>query len=150
MDYPVRYEDYWQNATDNEENSDEENVITRRPRLMSEATWLQVEKFLSVAAQLHQEIHLLESYVEDVKLKHSQLLVSPHEDKSKVLVFFLFSSFIKNIFAEAKGELDSVMEAFNQLSRKVRKTVKGKELMLLGGLHWSLHPTYWALQGQSG
>lgn len=74
IDFPIRFEDHW-NETDN---------LMPFPQ----TEWIKVEGFLSVVEQIQQQITLLESYVKDVKVKHSQLsnqlLLSPHEDQSRL------------------------------------------------------------------
>lgn len=45
--------------------------------LYTEEQWSGVEAFLERVTQLQNNLRLLKSYVEDVKIKHSQLLVSP-------------------------------------------------------------------------
>lgn len=81
IDFPVRFEDHWH---------DTDPLLTLYTPESPE--WTKLELFLSVVEQVQQQITLLESYVEDVKVKHSQLLVSPHEDKSIYLTLQLLEA----------------------------------------------------------
>jgi hypothetical protein len=62
---------------------------------------------------------MLESYIEDLKYKHSQMIVTPHTDQRMLIILFM------NLFSELKSDVDLIMVAFKNLSQATTNQLKG-------------------------
>uniref|UniRef100_A0A914W921 t-SNARE coiled-coil homology domain-containing protein n=1 Tax=Plectus sambesii TaxID=2011161 RepID=A0A914W921_9BILA len=95
-----------QNSTDSFPDLDDAFSNEHMTLLYTEEQWAGVDTFLERVTQLQNDLRLLKSYVEDVKIKHSQLLVSPGNH-------FRLTS-----------ELNKTMDAFKALSSSFRHEIK--------------------------
>uniref|UniRef100_A0A914WU21 t-SNARE coiled-coil homology domain-containing protein n=1 Tax=Plectus sambesii TaxID=2011161 RepID=A0A914WU21_9BILA len=95
-----------QNSTDSFPDLDDAFSNEHMTLLYTEEQWAGVDTFLERVTQLQNNLRLLKSYVEDVKIKHSQLLVSPGSP------------------TKLTSELNNTMDAFKALSSSSRNEIK--------------------------
>uniref|UniRef100_A0A914WAJ1 t-SNARE coiled-coil homology domain-containing protein n=1 Tax=Plectus sambesii TaxID=2011161 RepID=A0A914WAJ1_9BILA len=95
-----------QNSTDSFPDLDDVFSNEQMTLLYTEEQWAGVDTFLERATKLQNNLRLLKSYVEDVKIKHSQLLMNPGEH------------------TQLTRELNHTMDAFKALSSSSRYEIK--------------------------
>ncbi len=106
--YPIRLEDAFPS---------EHNHL-----LYTDEQWTLVETFLDRVSQLRNNLHLLESYVEDVRIKHSQLLLTPGSHPRWCQLYYIWYC----TYLGLTDELNQAMDAFKVLSNAARLEINRK------------------------